>query len=161
MKNQNIRHIAIASLSLASALALAVTSKPCEPSTPTQCTGNGNGAQCGGGNVIVISDPQPFAYYYCGGNSGSRCADGDGAKCSELLYRTGYASHITCGSTDLGWCFTSMDPVPPVSTGYDCGQNPCDDVPPGDRHQPNIVGHMAPCGVQAGSYYITPMCEPV
>ena len=171
MKNKQLRPLVFATLCVASAFALAYTSAPCGPVTPTACSGQGNGAQCGGpGGAIVISDPQPFAYYYCGGNTSDRCGGPNSAgTCSELLYKVGTAQHIQCiaGSTvlhDYGWCFVGGLSAP-VATGYDCGYQPCPDVPIGNRHEPTIIGSVADCPLYVGSYpqaltLCTPSTEP-
>lgn len=130
----------MATLLMGVATAMAYTTKPCETTYPA-CDMTKEGAQCGQ-STIWFEDIGQLALYYCGGNTPGRCGGpNSGGTCSELLYRLGMASKVWCGDTLLGYCFTSMGGTPD-STGYDCGYQPCPDVP--NRIVPNIIGYPAP-----------------
>lgn len=143
MNAKNLRPLALATLCLAAAFALAVGSAPCVTTYP-KCDLTKNGAQCGGGtSTISFGDEQNLGYYYCGGNSTSRCNPHPAGTCSELMYLPGTAREVFCGDTSLGFCMTSAGS--PFGTGYDCSSTPqpCPDVP--NPTPPNIVGQAAPC----------------
>lgn len=143
MKRQ-LRNLMLATVMMGAAFGMAYTSAPCESTYPA-CDLTKIGSICSDTEeVISFGDPFPFGWYYCGGNKSGRCGGPNApGVCSELLFRGGTARQVYCGSTPLGYCFTSLDAVY-VPTGYDCGLQPCPDVPPSERIQPNIIGYPAP-----------------
>lgn len=146
MTTSSKRMFLLSMASAATVCALAYTSGPCQTTYPA-CNPSAEGAQCNSGGLpgsISFGSPEPFALYYCGGNTSGRCgSNGSGTSCSELLYLAGTAETVSCGSTLLGYCFTGFSGQNPVYTGYDCAVQPCPDVP--NRIVPNIVGNTVSC----------------
>jgi hypothetical protein len=146
----NIRHLVVSVLSVFTVYALAYTTGACQTEYPS-CDISRNGSPCNNGNdTISFGDEEPVGIYYCGGNTAGRCGGPSASgTCSELLYRPGKARKVYCGDNFLGYCNSELGA--PENTGHDCGLQPCDDVPAGERQTPNIVGPSAPCNVPHGT----------